>query len=100
MVHNTSAPVDFSTIATQTVVAAIPGKRIVVFGYTLTNGVATAQTVQFRSGATTALTGVMSLPSAVGGGLVNNASSDRNALFMTAPGEALSLVITAATQVA
>lgn len=98
MFQNQSTPVDFNTIATQTVVAAVPGKRIVVFGYALFNGVATAQSVQFKSG-TTNLTGVQQMPLSVGGGLVDNSASERIALFVTNPGDALGMAMTAATQV-
>jgi hypothetical protein len=66
---NQFASVDFNTAATQTLVAAVAGKRIYVVGCQLYNGVATAQTVQFKSGSNL-LTGVESLPSSIGGGFV------------------------------
>lgn len=91
--------VDFSTAATQTVVAAPPaGKRIYVLGVELYNGVATAQTIQFRSGANN-LTGVMAFPSAVGGAIDLPISSDNRAWFFTDPATALTMVQSAATQV-
>jgi hypothetical protein len=71
MVCNQSAAFDANTAAAQTAVAAVAGKRIVVYGYALVNGVATAQTIQFKSASTTNLSGVMSLPSAVGGGVAH-----------------------------
>lgn len=96
-VTNQSAAVDISTATTTAVVAAVTGKRIVVYNYTLVNGVATGQSVQFKSG-TTALTGVIQLPLAVGGGLAPSSGSELTCLFATARGEALNLVSTAATQ--
>lgn len=98
MVANQTASIDFNTAATQTVVTAVAGKRIVVFGYALFNGVATAQTVQFKSGANL-LGGVCSLPSAVGGGMVAYTGSEKVSVFMTDPGVALTMVMSAATQV-
>lgn len=99
MIMNQSAPIDFNTAATQTAVAAVAGKRIVVLTYALVNGVGTGQTVQWRSNTTTNLSGVMQLPQAIGGGIAFSAGRDNTGLFFTAPGEALSLVMSAATQV-
>lgn len=98
MVTDQSAPVDFNTAATQTLVAAVPGKRILLLQYTLVNGVATGQSVQFKSGSNN-LSGVMQLPAAVGGMLATNGGSEQTAVFMTDPGAALSMVMSAATQV-
>lgn len=98
MIQNQSAAVDFNTAATQSVVAGVAGKRIVVYGLFLVNGVATAQTVQFKTGSST-LTGVLALPSAVGGGLVASSGHPQLGLFTTANGDALSMVMSAATQV-
>jgi hypothetical protein len=95
---NQSASVDFNTAATQTVVAAVAGKRVYVLGYQLYNGVATAQTVQFKSGSNL-LTGVESLPSAVGGGAVLPLAPERRCWFFTDLGAALTMVMSAATQV-
>jgi hypothetical protein len=99
MVCNQSAAFDANTAAAQTAVAAVAGKRIVVYGYALVNGVATAQTIQFKSASTTNLSGVMSLPSAVGGGVATSSGDKDTALFMTNPGEALTITLSAATQV-
>lgn len=97
-VQNTSAAVDFNTIATQTLVTGVAGKRIVVYGYLIDNGVATAQSIQFKSGSNN-LTGVMQLPQQIGG-VINDASgSDSTALFVTDVGATLGLAMTAATQV-
>lgn len=98
MVQDQTLPIDFSTAATQAVIPAVAGKRILVFGVWLVNGVATAQTVQFKSGANN-LTGVMSLPSAVGGTLPLSSGSDDVAVFFTDVGAALSMVQSAGTQV-
>jgi hypothetical protein len=98
MVQNQTASIDFNTAATQTVVPAVAGKRIVVYGYALFNGVATAQSVQFKSGSTL-LAGVQQLPLSVGGGAVVFSGDQTISLFTTNPGDALSLTMTAATQV-
>lgn len=95
--HQTAA-IDFNTAATQTVVAAVTGKRIIILGYKLFNGVATAQTVQFKSGSNL-LAGVEALPSAVGGGLVAPLAPAGRYWFFTDPGVALTMVMSAATQV-
>lgn len=95
---NQFASVDFTTAATQTVVAAVAGKRIYVVGHQLYNGVATAQTVQFKSGSNL-LTGVESLPSAVGGGFVLPLAPPGRCWFFTDVGAALTMVMSAATQV-
>lgn len=98
MVQNQSAAIDFSTIATQTLVPLNAGRRIVVLGYMLVNGAATAQAIQFKSGANL-LGGVMQLPNAVGGA-INDATADASiGLFMTDPGVALTMTMSAATQV-
>lgn len=98
MVQNQGLPIDFNTAATQTVVAAQAGKRIVVYSYALTNGVATGQAVQFKSGSNN-LTGVMQLANAVGG-MTNDASPTGTvALFFTDVGVALTMSMSAATQV-
>jgi hypothetical protein len=98
MVQNQTASIDFNTAATQTVIPAVAGKRIVVYGYVLFNGVATAQSVQFKSGSTL-LAGVQQLPLSVGGGAVVYTGDQSISLFMTNIGDALSLTMTAATQV-
>lgn len=98
MFKNEFAAIDFSTAATQTLVAARPGKRIAVIGYLVDNGVVTAQSVQFRSGATN-LTGVMQLPNSVGGVINDNAGASDFVLFYTDIGAALTMVQSAATQV-
>lgn len=98
MVSDQSAAIDFNTAATQTLAAAVAGKRIVVLQYALVNGVATGQSVQFKSG-TNNLTGVMQLPQSIGGQLAVNGGSEQTAVFMTDAGAALSMVMSAATQV-
>jgi len=96
MYDNESAKIALS--ADGELVPAVAGKRIVVFGYVLVNNVATAQSASFQSAATD-LTGVMGLPSSIGGGISAHAAKDR-CLFKTAEGEALNLNLTAATAVA
>lgn len=99
MINHQFASVDFNTAATQSVIPAVAGKRIYVLGYIILNGVATAQTIQFKSG-TNLLGGVMALPSAVGGGVVAPVCSDDRCWFFTDPGAAFSMVMSAGTQVA
>ena len=84
--------------ATGDVIAAVPGKRIVVIGYALTNTVATAQSVRFRS-TTTGVTGVIGIPSSIGGGIVWDGGPDCPA-FATGPGEPLNIELGAATAIA
>lgn len=98
MVANQTASIDINTIAANVIVTGVAGKRICVFNYTLVNGVATAQSVQWKSGSTN-LSGVIQLPLSVGGGLSPVSGSEDLALFMTAPGVDLTCTLTAATQV-
>ena len=95
---NDSYAYDVSAATTTAVAAAVAGKRIEVLGYTFINGVATAQSVVFKSG-TTAISGVMQLPQSIGGGLVNNGGERTTCLFRTAVGSALNVTQSAATQV-
>lgn len=95
---NTSAPIDFNTAATQTVVAAVAGKRVVVTAWFTVNGVATAQSIQFKSGSNN-LTGVMQLPLTIGAVLNDAAPSETADVFFTDVGVALTMVMSAATQV-
>lgn len=97
-VQNQSASFDVSAATTTAVVAAVDGKKISVYGYAFVNGVATGNSVQFKSGSAN-LSGVMQLPLAVGGGIVSNSPADTVALFTTAAGAALNVTTTAATQV-
>ena len=96
-VQNQSAAFDVSAATTTAVVAAVEGKKISVLNYGLYNGVATGNSVQFKSGSTN-LTGVIQLPLAVGGHNLTSGSGDV-ALFTTAAGAALNITTTAATQV-
>lgn len=98
MVQNQTAAIDFSTAATQAVVPAVAGKRIVVYGFTLFNGVATGQSVQFKSGASN-LGGVIQMPLSVGGPVSAYSGDQSISLFTTSIGDALSMVMSAATQV-
>jgi hypothetical protein len=101
MISNQSAAVDVNSSGANTIVAA-PGRntqRIAVLGYVLANGAGSAQSAQFKSGSTN-LSGAMSLPSTVGGSLAAQAGAETVGLFVTNPGDALTLTLTAATQVA
>lgn len=96
---NQFASVDFSTAATQTVVAAPKAnQRVYIVGVSLFNGVATAQSVQFKSGSNL-LSGVEQLPLAVGGGYVLPLAPQGRCWYFTDQGVALTMVMSAATQV-
>lgn len=56
-----SAPISVSAGGDNTIVAAVPGKLIVVVGLLLTNGVGTAQSVIVKDGAVNLLSGAMPL---------------------------------------
>lgn len=84
--------------ATGDVVAAIPNKRIIVTGYVITNTVATAQSVQWRT-TTTGVTGVIALPSAIGGGISYQGGPDCPA-FQTGFNEPLNIALGASTAIA
>lgn len=97
---NQFASVDFNTIATQTVIAAPPaGKRIYVVGVAIFNNVATAQSIQFKSGSNL-LSGVEQLPNAIGGGYILPLAPPGRCWFFTDQGVALTMPMTAATAVA
>lgn len=96
--QNQVASFDVNTATTTAVVPAVAGKKIVVYAYAFVNGVATANSVQFKSGST-AVSGVLQLPLAVGGGIVASSGSDTISLFTTVESAALNVTTTAATQV-
>lgn len=98
MVQNQTAAIDFNTAATQTLVPAVATKRIVVYGIALFNGVATGQSVQFKNGSAN-LSGVVQLPTAVGGTVQAWSGDQSISLFSTDIGVALTMVMSAATQV-
>ncbi len=87
------AVINAATAAAQTIVAAVPGRRIVVLGFWLR--AANGQTLTWRSG-TTPLTGAMAMATSE---LSLAASDDDHGVLETAPGEALVLLMGAATQV-
>jgi len=88
------AQISAASIGDNTVVAAIPGKRIKVIGYALVS--TSANTIRWKSGAAANLSGAMAL--AANGGL--SSPSDKNTVeFETAVGEALVLNLTGATNV-
>lgn len=94
------APISLS--ATGDLVSAFtsgPRAQIVVINYAITNSVATAQAVTFRSSTGTNLTGAIGLPSSIGGGLSVDGSYD-SPLFATNFGESLNLLLSASTAVA
>ena len=100
MISNQFASVNVNTASDNTVIPA-PSRdtqRIVVLGYSLFNQVASAQTVQFKSGST-AITAAMALPSAIGGGHVVQSGSNTTGVFYARPGEALNLTLSAGTAV-
>jgi hypothetical protein len=93
-----SAPIAVSAAADNLIVAAVAGKRIQVLGFVVANAVATAQAITWKSAAN-ALTGAMALPSSIGGSLPVDSGDRDVALFVTNPGEALNLTLSAATAV-
>lgn len=95
---NQTAVISESTADNNEIVAAVAGKRIAVVGYSVVNCVATAQAVTWKSG-TTAVTGKISLPSAIGYGSTLPIAPANKYWFITAVGEALNLTSAAATEV-
>jgi hypothetical protein len=87
------APIAASAAGLNTLVAAVPGKKIRVLQYLLVTG--TAVGVEFRSGPSTALTGSMSLPANGGVGAASSALGH----FETASGQALGAFLSAAAPV-
>lgn len=80
------------------VVAAVTGKKIRVKSFELVNGVATANSVKWRSG-TTDISGVATAPAAIGTFAECFASDPKAFLVQTVAGEALNLNLSAATAV-
>lgn len=72
--------------ATQSLVSALPGRRIRVLGFTITAGAAAATAV-FQSAAN-AISGIYNLP--INGNITEEAPNSRG-LFETLPGEALQI---------
>ena len=67
MITLLNAAISVAALGDNTVITGIAGVQIRVWHVFLTNGVATAQSVQFRDGtAGTNLTGVMPLPTSLG----------------------------------
>ena len=79
-------------------IAAVAGQQIRIWRIFLANGVATAQALIFKDGAT-ALTGAISLPSSVGGPLFLDAGASQNPLFILGQGNAFNVNEAAATSV-
>ena len=96
MIDCQSASISVSSASDNEIVAAVTGKRIIVLGYQLSNGAASAQAVTWKSGST-ARTGAMSLPSSVGGSLTAPVSAGNRGYFATEPSAALNLTLSAAT---
>lgn len=91
------AVVAAATLGDNTIVPAVPNKKIRVERYTLHQGVATAQNVKWRSG-NTDLTGLLYGPLAVGR-LAEDRASQGEFIFETVAGQALNLNLSAATPV-
>jgi hypothetical protein len=79
-------------------IAAVSGVPIKIWRIVLVNGVATAQALIFKDGST-ALTGAISLPSAVGGALILDAAGSNHPLFTLSAGSAFNVNESAATSV-
>jgi hypothetical protein len=93
--------VNASASGDTTVVAAVTGKKIRVKAFRLANGVATAQSIKFRSG-TTDLHAALPLPLAAGGviGTEDDGDGPDDFLFETVAGQPLAINLSAATAVA
>lgn len=91
------APIAASASGDNAVVAAVAGKKIRVRGFGILNGVATAQNVKWRSGATD-ITGLLYGFLAVGP-LADAQAPANDFLFETVAGQALNLNLSAATAV-
>jgi hypothetical protein len=81
-----------------TAIAAVAGQPLKIWRIVLANAVATAQALIFKDGST-ALTGAISLPSAVGGLLALDAGANGNPLFTVTAGNAFVVNESAATSV-
>lgn len=81
-----------------TAIAAVSGTPIKIWRIFLANGVATAQALILKDGAT-ALTGAISLPSSVGGALNLDAGANANPLFTITAGNAFVVNESALTSV-
>jgi hypothetical protein len=89
------APISAAASGDNAVVAAVTGKKVRVRGFSLYNGVATAQNAKWRSG-TTDITGLLYGAAAVG--LIGQGQAPTNDfLFETVAGQALNLNLSAAT---
>jgi hypothetical protein len=86
------AVVNVATAASHPIVAAVPGKSIVLLSAFIK--VANAQTLTWRSG-TTPLTGAMAFATSD----LMYAVDSESGIVQTVPGEALNLLVGAATQV-
>ena len=83
-----------------TIVASVSGKRILVYRFYLTNAVATAQAFTVQDGVT-ALTGAIALPTAVGGFVSFSADMGESMpVFITSSGAALNMGLANATATA
>jgi hypothetical protein len=94
------AAISTSSSGDNTIVAAVTGQKIKVLNYVVTNSVATAQAVTWKSGASTSLSGAMGLPSSIGGGIAMAGTGGEVPSLATAAGQALVLNLSAATAVA
>lgn len=94
------AVIDTAALGDTTVVAAVAGKKIRVHFFNLTNGVATANKVKFRSGTTDLMT-ALPLPLLAGGStwVGDNDDGPSDFLFETAVGALLAINLSAATAV-
>ena len=66
MITLLNAAISVAALGDNTVITGISGVQIRIWHVFLTNGVATAQSVQYKDGAATNLTGVMPLPTSLG----------------------------------
>jgi len=93
-----SAPISVAASGDNTIVAAVPGKVIVVVALLLVNGVATAQNVTVKDGASNLLTGAMALGTTAVPMFLDE-KSDFEYFSTSNPANNLVLNLSAATQV-
>lgn len=93
------ANIAISTLGDNTVITGVAGDQIRVYRLILLNGVATAQTVTVKDGASTTLA-TLTLPSSVGGGPILADAGDTGApWFVCSQGNNFVLNLSAATAV-
>lgn len=88
----------FAASGDNTALATVSGARIRIWRICIVNGVATAQSITIKDGASNALSGVMPLPTSVGGQLTFG--DGNNPLWILGDGNGLVINLLNATNVA